>query len=420
LLGFNHKTWINWFWLSLLIVSCWTGLKGCTGDRLPSQPNSLQGTLILWHSLDRGFAESLKVGVERFKQINPGVNIQIEYFSPNQISPRFIKLAQKGLGASAIVTISRNIPELVDKGVLKPLTPQEIDLNLFSAKVFEQLHYRDNIYAVPLVSQTKVLCYNQAKIAASEDPILRQPPTSLGGLLERAAKGYSVGMISSFEDTLWGLGVFGGSLFDKQGKLNPQFGKWAIWIDWLKKATLQPNFVLLRADRSVLHKAFAQGQLTYYVCNAEEIIDLKTAMKQDLRVALLPREPTTHATPLLYTQTMLINGNASPNEVLLAVALANFLTNPEQQLRGVVQTQSFIPTNRNVIISDELSPLGAILVEQAKTAIAIPLDEIDRILPLFELGETLYQQAIAGTIESGQAAKQLEQMGLSPRSSPGD
>jgi ABC-type glycerol-3-phosphate transport system substrate-binding protein len=106
---------------------------------------------------------------------------------------------------------------------------------------------------------------------------------------------------------------------------------------------------------------------------------------------------------------MAINNSASPNEVRLALAFANYLTKPEQQLEGLTQTQSFLPVNRQVVVGEKLLPIGSVLVEQAKTAIAIPLDDLHLALPLFEVGEALYQQAIAGTLSPEEAARQLKE-----------
>jgi ABC-type glycerol-3-phosphate transport system substrate-binding protein len=112
---------------------------------------------------------------------------------------------------------------------------------------------------------------------------------------------------------------------------------------------------------------------------------------------------------------MMINKSASVNEVRLAIAFASFMTKPEQQLQAIAQTQSFIPVNRHVMIGNDLLPLGAVLVQQAQTAIAIPLDHLAQLRPLLHQGEAIYQQAIAGTLSSKQAAKELQELAVSPQ-----
>jgi ABC-type glycerol-3-phosphate transport system substrate-binding protein len=156
-----------------------------------------------------------------------------------------------------------------------------------------------------------------------------------------------------------------------------------------------------------LHDAFARGQLTYYVCNSDEILDLRQTLKDDLQVAVLPGGDSTYATPLLYTRSLAINHSASPNERKLALALAKFLTNPEQQLQGVAATQSFIPVNRTVRVDRSLLPIEAVLLKQSQTAVAIPLESAEKLAPLFKRGRNLYFKALQGEIDPAQAALEL-------------
>ncbi len=401
--------------LGLLLAALGLTLLGaCFDDRLP-RPGELTGGLLVWHSFGNNTGKVIQTSLEEFQQLNPHVALNSEYLPTPELLPRFIEQSQKGLGASTIVDFSRAISELVKIGRIQPIESQKLDLTSYYPRNLHQVSYKDKLYGVPLGSRTKVLCYNKSKLQASPDPIFRQPPTSLEGLIARAQKGYSVGMISSFEDTFWGMGIFGGSLFDEHGRVNPQLEGWAKWLEWLKQAMNQPNFILMRAERTILHDAFAQGQLAYYVCNSEEITSLTNVLKDDLQVAVLPHEAASKAKPILYTMALMINASATPAEASLALALAKFITNPEQQLQGIVQTQSFIPSNQRVLADPTLLPLESVLLEQAKTAVVIPQDDFDTIFPLFEQGEILYQKAITGDISPAAAAQQLGL--LVPRSS---
>ncbi|MFM7442080.1 MAG: ABC transporter substrate-binding protein, partial [Snowella sp.] len=274
-------------WTSLLLLIVLTiSLNGCTIDQLASQPGQLQGNILVLLPLNDESNRLINISLQDFKSVNPQVNIIIEYHPQDELLQRFIKDSQKGLGATAIIDFSRKIPELANLGSIQPIAEKSIDLSRYFAPMLNQIRYRGKIYGIPLGSQTRILCYNQAKLKMIEDPILSQPPTKLDGLIERAIKGYSVGMVSSFEDTFWGIGSFGGSLIDAKGNINPQFEGWAKWLEWLKSAAAQPNFGLMREKRDILHQAFAQGKLAYYVCNANEIDDLRKALHNDFNVAL--------------------------------------------------------------------------------------------------------------------------------------
>jgi len=374
---------------------------------LPTQSSEqLQGTLSVWYPEEGNLTEVLGLGLQEFEKLNPQVTILEQAIPVDEIPERFFQQSQSGLGASVILIFSRNIPRLVSQGILEEIDRKNLDLSIYYPPTLKQVSYQGKIYGIPLGSRTNVLCYNQKKLQVSPDPELKQPPTSLEGLVERARKGYSVGMVSSFEDTFWGMAIFGGYLWDDQGRLQPRLYGWAKWLEWLKFASSQPNFILNR-QRELLHDAFARGRLTYYVCNSIEIADLKNSLQDDLRVALLPQETQGKAAPILYTRVMVFNRNNSDNENSLGLALGKFLSNPEQQLQAITQTESFIPTNRRVQIEGNLLPLESVLLQQSQNAVAVPLDDWEKLNKILEEGEFWYERAIAGEISSSAAAQKL-------------
>ncbi len=392
--------------LLLLFILMPIFLYACFSD-LPNQSSEQrQGTLLVWYPEEGNLTEVVGLGLQEFEKLNPQVTILEQAITIDEIPERFFKQSQSGLGASVILIFSRNIPRLVSQGVLGEIDQNNLDLSIYYPPTLKQVSYQGKIYGIPLGSRTNVLCYNQKKLQVSPDPLLKQPPTSLGGLVERARKGYSVGIVSSFEDTFWGMAIFGGYLWDDQGRLQPRLDGWAKWLEWLKFASSQPNFILNR-QRELLHDAFARGRLTYYVCNSVEIADLKNSLQDDLRVALLPQETQGKAAPILYTRVMVFNRNNSDNENSLGLALGKFLTNPEQQLQAIIQTESFIPTNRRVQIEGNLLPIESVLLQQSQNAVAVPLDDWEKLNKILEEGEFWYERAIAGEISSSAAAQKL-------------
>jgi len=374
---------------------------------LPTQSSEqLQGTLSVWYPEEGNLTEVLGLGLQEFEKLNPQVTILEQAIPVDEIPERFFQQSQSGLGASVILIFSRNIPRLVSQGILEEIDRKNLDLSIYYPPTLKQVSYQGKIYGIPLGSRTNVLCYNQKKLQVSPDPELKQPPTSLEGLVERARKGYSVGIVSSFEDTFWGMAIFGGYLWDDQGRLQPRLYGWAKWLEWLKFSASQPNFILNR-QRELLHDAFARGRLTYYVCSSIEIADLKNSLQDDLRVALLPQETQGKAAPILYTRVMVFNRNNSDNENRLGLALGKFLTNPEQQLQAITQTESFIPTNRRVQIEGKLLPIESVLLQQSQNVVAVPLDDWEKSNQILEQGEFWYERAIAGEISSSAAAEKL-------------
>jgi maltose-binding protein MalE len=390
--------------LTVLLTAC--------SPSLPTRKSAiaLQGTLLIWHPYQGDNAKVITDALNGFQQLNPQVQIISESIPPNELSERFIKEGNYGFGPDIMIDGNRLIPELVKAGRIQPIPEKAIDLSSYFPKTWTNVRYQGKIYGWPLAYRLRVLCYNQAKIEQTvTDKTLNQPPSGLDGLIKRSQKGYSVGMVSSFEDTFWGMGIFGAKFFDAQGFVKPELEGWGKWLEWLKQAGNEPNFILIR-NRDILHNAFAEGQLTYYVCDSREIADLKKALKDNLRVATLPAEPNRLATPILYPVVITFNRNSSPNQTNLALKLTEFLTNPEQQLKAVVQSQTFIPSNQKIKINEQFLPIEAVLQKQSQTAVAIPLDRLEQVLGVAEQGEFLYQKAIAGDITPNQAAQKLTEV----------
>ncbi|HEY9864483.1 MAG TPA: hypothetical protein V6D21_09945 [Candidatus Obscuribacterales bacterium] len=92
----------------------------------------------------------------------------------------------------------------------------------------------------------------------------------------------------------------------------------------------------------------------------------------------------------------------------LALKLAEFFTNPEQtRKRLTLLAGSFIPAHQNINVNSRLFPLEAILVEQSKTAIAIPLDQVESARIWAKMGYSLYPQVLGGSITAQDAANQI-------------
>ncbi len=405
----------GFFVLRYLIVLLLVLLTACSQSFLTGETEQLerlQGSLLVWHPFEGENAKIFTDFLDEFAQVHPEIQLLSEYIPQNELSTRFIKQAKAGLGPTMVIDFSRQIPDMARAKLIQPIADNTIDLSTYFPPTLRQILYQGEIYGLPLSSRIRVLCYNQAKLKQAkltDDTDLSQPPSRLEGLIERSRKGYSVGMVSTFEDTFWGMGVFDAKFFDAQGLVKPQLEGWAKWLEWLKKANNEPNFLLIRS-RDLLHEAFARGKLAYYVCNSTEIGDLKNDLKDNLRVAPLPAEPNQPATPILYTRVMMLNRSSSADETRLAMQLTQFMINPEQQLRGVIASQDFIPSNQKVRLEPQLFPIEAVLQKQSKTALAISLDDVESLLTILQEGDILYQKAIAGDITSSQAALQLSKV----------
>lgn len=421
-------------------------LTACSFGGLAKQPQtaeggeSLSGHILLWHSRPRETIQAIRDASEQFNRLYPETEIISEYVPSNELSERFLAEAQAGLGPDLVMEDYSEIPQLVAAEVLQNLTPEQINLANHRPAAREQVRYRGKIYGFPLALHTQVLCYNQEKVsfqprlksapseekpdgsreaqspspppqqpATDRDGIsFTQPPKTLQGLLDRALAGYSVGLVSSFLDTFWGMRLFEVKLLEDRHQISFAVNTdgWARWLAWLREANNQPNFIL-NPKREVLQEAFIQGRLAYYVCQTGEILALREALRDKLGIALLPENKGKVASPLFSTQVLLFNRASSPQQTELALKFAHFLTNVEQQTNYALTLRNFIPSNQKVQVDRRLYPRLGILMEQSKSAVGVSADNIEQASKVGARGDVLYQQVLSGEIEPREAASQL-------------
>ena len=203
--------------------------------------------------------------------------------------------------------------------------------------------------------------------------------------------------------------MLGGRLLDEQGRVVLDQGGFAEWLERLREAKNEPN-VIFYNDEIALGEAFGAGDLSYYACFADAIPALQAALGKDkVGVVPLPGEPNRPAGPFIGTTALLFSRASARTNTDLAVHVAKFLTNVQQQTRLAVETESHIPANAQVRIDERLSPIVAALVTQSKTAVAIPLDFTAQADALFEYAEILYNRVMEGEMEPRDAAVELTQ-----------
>ena len=373
-----------------------------------NQGEALQGTLLIWtgpmgnwtESLAAEYGQTIRREVEKFTTLYPRVKIVLEFFPPERRLEQFVKQVRKGFGPDLILTQAKNIPLLIQAGALQEFSDRQVDLSYFRPEALSQVRHQGKLYGMPIYLSTQVLCYNKAKV--------KELPTTLSELLAQARAGHAVGVFSGFDEAFWGTRIFGGQLFDSQGRLILEQGEgWAKWMEWLKNAQNQPNFILTD-DEPALQQAFTEGRLAYSVCWSNWIPPLRKALgKENLGVTLLPGQADRAAGPLLNARVAMFNRFSNANQTQLARKFALFLTNLAQQRQIATRLQYAIPAHKNVQVNRELFPIQGVLTEQSKTGFAISLNEAQKMNFLVSYGDVLYQQVLAGEITPTEAAAKL-------------
>ncbi len=400
--------------LSILLVA-WFSVACSTTIEVNNNSNNLEtglsGTIIVWQSFSRSelteslisqYREVFDEYIGKFTQLYPQVKIITKLIEEEQLVAELGRELKKGLGPDLIYTRSIYILPLIKAKALLPLEEDALDLLQFRSEALDQFFYQNKIYGVPLDLSTQVLCYNKNRV--------KEPPKTLSELINQARAGYSVGILSNFSDAFWGTQIFGGQLLDDQGRVILDQGLgWVKWMEWLKNARNEPNFIL-NEDSILLQNAFIEERLVYHVCWSDKIPFLKESLGANkFGIALLPGEENGQAAPPLLVNGLLFSSVSSSNQTKISLLFAQFLANTEQQTALATQLRSFIPANREALIDLRLFPLQGILQKQTLSVTAFSLDETNKINAVRKYGRDLYKRVMAGAISPEQAVSQLTQ-----------
>ena len=407
------KLWTFFLVAILFLAACSNSIESQTKKERGSFQNQdinqnsaskqLRGSILLWHDEKINEDQSQRT-VRNYQQINPDVNIIVEIVRKEELLKRFLQQFRAGLSPNILLVDYDLMFEFIRINSLMAIDPKIINLGDILPTALTQVTYQDKVYGIPGAIFTQVLCYNKNKVNKNQ---LHQ---NLDDVLSQAKAGYTFGITSSFQDTFWGIQIFGGEIFDNQGRFSLKSGSWAAWMTWLQLAKTIPN-VILSSSIVALEKSFIQGDLDYFVCDAASIFNLKKALvKDNLGVTILPGQPEHPAGPLLYSKVLVIPKNFSPRQTAITLDFARFITNKQQQQRGAMDVGSFIPPNKTIRLDRRLFPIQATLEEQARNAVAIPLRDIPKAEIIFPIGENLYQQILEGTISPKEGGEQLLQL----------
>ena len=201
-----------------------------------SASNQLSGSILLWHDETINQAQAQQT-VRNYQQINPDVNIVVEIVPKEELLKRFLQQFRSGLSPNILLVDYNLMFEFIRINSLMAIDPKIINLGDILPTALAQVTYQDKVYGIPGAVFTQVLCYNKNKVNQN------QFPQTLDDVLNQAKSGYKFGIPSSFQDTFWGLQIFGGKIFDDQGNLSIKPGSWPAWMTWLQSTKNLPSII---------------------------------------------------------------------------------------------------------------------------------------------------------------------------------
>jgi len=389
---------IKYLGIGLLLVTVLFFMARTALWKWAGPTEAIGGPLLVWHGWDENRDAALRQSVATFVGLNPAAAVIVDRIDPAELQERFAEAAAAGFGPNLLIGPSAWIRELADQGLILPIGADlsPATLERYHANTVSSLGYQNQLYGLPLSMDTQILYYNRGLVA--------EPATTLDQLMAQGQSGIEIGINSTFSQMFWGIRAFGGRLFDESRQVALDRGGFANWLNWLKIAQEIPAFIF-STDQTTLRNRFVEGRLGYLVDSTTAFPALQTTMDPaQIGVAPLPSGPTGSAGPFLYVEAGMFSSASSAVQHALALNLAQFLTNAEQQT-GFMRQIGKIPTNSRVRISPRLNPNISVFSTQARSAVPFPNESVIEIVRRW--GNDGLTKMLEGLLTPAEAARHI-------------
>lgn len=371
--------------LSLLLVAC-----NASGE------SPVSGRVLLWHGFNEEESVVLQDVLHQFGEIYGDVEVVSAAVPEGEFLLRYQNTASQGLGPDLLIGRSDWIGELASAKFISDISGEVPETDAYLPGAVESLRLGEGLYGLPLSLYSVALYYNT--------DLVTTPATTLDELLLDAANEKEVALNTNFDEAFWGIQAFGGQLFDEEGRVILDQGGFANWLGWLKSAQEAPGMILNR-DQVTLRDLFTNEKAAYYVAGPEELPILQEALGETaVGVAALPAGPNGPAGSLLRVEAIMFNPSSSTRQRQLALTLAKFLSNAEQNT-VLMREMGRVPANKRVRVDPRAYP--AIDGFATGAHLAVPMSNLPQMETVRGLGQNSYIQVLQGVKDLTEAAYEL-------------
>lgn len=239
----------------------------------------------------------------------------------------------------------------------------------------------DELYGVPLFVDLQVLYHNRA--------LALDPAGTLADLRAQAQAGAPVTLDGTFAWGFWGVGAFGGQLFEPAGQFALSPTALTRWLTWLQESG-QRFGIRTTPARSEARQLFLEGASAYYVGVTTDLGPLTARLgEEDLAVALMPQGPAGPGRPLATVDGLMVSAALSAPQRALAARFLNYAAGVPAQTELLDQRQ-VLPANGAVRLGSG-SNIARIAVQLQTSTLLQSTPWLPRV---FQLGDEAYSQVL--------------------------
>jgi arabinogalactan oligomer/maltooligosaccharide transport system substrate-binding protein len=343
-------------------------------------------TVTLWHGWTVPETAVLQQLEDEFTALCPGVAILSSQVADNwELNERYRTSVAGGEGPDLLLDSTQFVATLAQDGMIRPLNDvlDPARLTQFVPTSIVSLRYQGQLYAYPEAARSVALIYNPK--------LIRQAPQTLDDLLLAVDLDRQFAMPLSFFYGYWGLGAFGGQMFNAERVAVLDQGGMAEWLQWLHDAANLPGFVFTDG-RGAAEDLFVERKAAFLVSGPWSLPKLYEAMpKDEIAVAMLPAGPVNVARPILEVEALMFHPEIDADKLQAGLAFARFLASRPNQQR-LLETGTFVPAN--VTVDASADPVIAGFRDQTQTAFPAIQDKYWAVV--FENGDQLYEETVIG------------------------
>ncbi len=321
--------------------------------------------------------------VTRFRQICPLIIVELEQTDVIRLRESFLN-NEPGIRPTFALVSQATLRFLSQEpGLLKNMTTVVTadTLQKFRPGGLDAMRVQGSLYGIPLNLNVDALYYNRRLVSA--------PAQTLDDLRTQAAEGIPITLDTRFVRAFWGVGAFGGQLFDPENRVILDQGGLAEWLMWLRESR-DAYGIRLSDDGDELRERFISGQSAYYVGGPQELAELRRALGEDtLGVAPLPAGPGGDATPFAQVRGFVYRESAGDALINLARLFARYATDPEAQTY-LMETVDKVPAHATVPLPADSA--FAVFAEQFQAGRIVP--NMPAWTTVEQMGDALYTRVL--------------------------
>lgn len=318
--------------------------------------------------------------INAFSEICPNLRVTVTRVAAETLAD---PIALRATGADLFFLAHGEMRRLAAAGAMQPITAliEPALLQQMRPTALDAVRFDGELYGAPIFIDLQTLFFNRARVA--------DPAGTLADLRAQAQAGVPIVLDDDFEWAFWGIGAFGGRLYDDNGQfaLTPQ--ALTDWLTWLQESQKSVG-IRIATDREAMQANFAGGFTAYLVTPSEQENELLlTLPKADLGVALMPEGPGGPGRPFAWVNGLAVNATIDDAQLELALRFLDFAAGIDGQTE-MLDRHLLLPANSAVLIDQYPNVMRK--VEQLQSA---QLIQPQPWLPLlFRLGDVAYRQVL--------------------------